>query len=128
MSATILTGNPAFDAIGSLVIGALLVVVAVAVANEVKSLLVGSSAEPAVRAELRRFLEGHREISRLYHMITLQLGHDIMLATKARMCVSDKDGSAKRIDRRGQPRRTRIARKVSGGALEFFRGGYKGEE
>ena len=94
VSATILTGNPVFDAIGSLVIGALLVVVAVAVANEVKSLLVGSSAEPAVRRRLREFLEGHSEVSKLYHMITLQLGHDIMLATKARMKVSDENGSA----------------------------------
>ena len=94
VSATMVTGNPLFDAIGSLAIGGLLVIVAVAVAKEVKALLVGSSAEPAVRAELRQFLEGHEEVSRLYHMITLQLGHDIMLATKARMRVSDENGSA----------------------------------
>ncbi len=97
VGATILTGNPLFDAIGSLVIGGLLVVVAVAVANEVKALLVGSSAEPAVRKELRQFLEAHEEVSRLYHVITLQLGHDIMLATKARMRVSDRNGSANEL-------------------------------
>lgn len=94
VSATLLTGNPVFDAIGSLAIGALLVVVAILVAIEVKALLVGSSAEPAVRADLRSFIERHPEVSRLYHMVTLQLGPDIMLATKARMRASDTGGSA----------------------------------
>ncbi len=95
--ATIVTGNPLFDAAGSLVIGALLVIVAVAVANEVKALLVGSSAEPAVRSQLREFLEGHAEVSQLYHLITLQLGHEIMLATKARMRASDENRSANEL-------------------------------
>lgn len=94
LSATILTGDPVYDAIGSLAIGGLLVIVAVLVAIEVKALLVGSSAEPAVRTELRAFIQGHPEVSELYHLITLQLGPDIMLATKARMRVSDRHGSA----------------------------------
>lgn len=94
VSATILTGNPLYDAIGSLAIGGLLVVVAILVAIEVKALLVGSSAEPAVRAELCEFIEGHPEVAKLYHLITLQLGPDIMLATKARMRVSDDNGGA----------------------------------
>lgn len=94
VSATILTGNPLYDAIGSLAIGALLVIVAIVVAIEVKALLIGSSAEPAVRAKIRGFIEGHPEVSQLYHMITLQLGPDIMLATKARMRSSDNNGSA----------------------------------
>jgi cation diffusion facilitator family transporter len=94
VSVTILTGNALYDAIGSLAIGGLLVIVAVLVAIEVKALLVGSSAEPAVRAELRGFIETHPEVSKLYHIITLQLGPDIMLATKARMRVSDANGSA----------------------------------
>lgn len=94
VSATILSGNPLYDAIGSLAIGGLLMIVAMLVAIEVKALLVGSSSEPAVRAELRAFVEGHPEVSKLYHMITLQLGPDIMLATKARMRVSDVNGSA----------------------------------
>jgi cation diffusion facilitator family transporter len=94
VSVTILTGNPLYDAVGSLAIGGLLVIVAVLVAIEVKALLVGSSAEPAVRAELCAFIESHPEVSTLYHAITLQLGPDIMLATKARMRVSDANGSA----------------------------------
>lgn len=95
--ATIFTGNPAYDACGSLAIGALLVIVAVMVAVEVKALLVGSSAEPALRAEISAFLENHADIGHVYNMITLQLGPDLMLATKARMRVSDSGGSAREL-------------------------------
>jgi len=97
VSATVLTGNPLFDAIGSLAIGGLLVIVAVLVAIEVKALLVGSSAEPAMRTEIRTFIESHAEVSKLYHMITLQLGPDIVLATKARMKVMDAGGDARAL-------------------------------
>lgn len=46
--ATMVTGNPVYDAIGTLVIGGLRVVTAVFVAVEVKALLIGQSVEPAV--------------------------------------------------------------------------------
>ena len=80
---TVLTGNPIFDAIGTLAIGALLVVVAVFVAVEVKALLVGQSAEAEVNAAIREFLEGRPEIVRVFNLITLQLGSEIMVAVKA---------------------------------------------
>lgn len=97
IGATIITGNPVYDAIGSLAIGGLLVVIAVLVAIEVKALLVGSSAEPAVREEIRDFIESHPEVGKLYHMVTLQLGPDIVLATKARMRVMDAGGDAREL-------------------------------
>lgn len=95
--ATIVTGDPVWDACGSLAIGVLLVVIAVMVAVEVKALLVGSSAEPALRAEIRAFIEARPEVAQVYHVITLQLGPDIMLATKARMRASDANGSANEL-------------------------------
>jgi divalent metal cation (Fe/Co/Zn/Cd) transporter len=73
------------------------VVIAVLVAIEVKALLVGSSAEPAMRDEIRAFIENHPEVGKLYHMITLQLGPDIVLATKARMRVMDAGGDARAL-------------------------------
>lgn len=97
--ATIVTGNPIYDACGSLAIGGLLVVVAVLLAREVKALLIGSSAEPAVRGDIRAFLDQHAEIAQIYNLITLQLGPDLMVATKARMRVSaDDDGARALID------------------------------
>lgn len=83
--ATMASGNPVWDAWGSIAIGGLLCVVAVFVAREVASLLVGQSAEPAIRAELEAFVRAQPEVERLFNVITLQLGPDIMVATKAQM-------------------------------------------
>ncbi|HEY7871848.1 MAG TPA: cation diffusion facilitator family transporter [Rudaea sp.] len=83
--ATMLTGNLVYDAAGSIAIGVLLCVVAVFVAREVASLLVGQSADPTFRAELDAFVRAQPEVERLFNLITLQLGPDVMVATKAQM-------------------------------------------
>ena len=92
--ATMLTGNPLFDAIGTLAIGALLVVVAVFVAIEVKALLIGQSVEPMTKAAILKFLDERPEIERVFNLITLQLGSDVMVAIKAEM---SRDPAAKGI-------------------------------
>ncbi len=83
--ATMITGNPWFDAIGTIVIGALLVVVAVAVAGEVKALLIGQGLEPKQREALLAFINGRPEVDAVLNLITLQMGPDVMVAIKARM-------------------------------------------
>jgi len=82
---TMFTGNPVYDAIGSIVIGVLLVVVAVFVAKEVQDLLIGQSVDPQQRIAMQRFLEQQPEIKRVFNLITLQLGPEIMVAVKAEM-------------------------------------------
>lgn len=82
---SVLTGNPMWDAVGSICIGALLVGVALLVGREVKALLIGQSADPAVDADLRAHLEAQPEVAQVYSLITQQMGGDIMLAVKARM-------------------------------------------
>jgi cation diffusion facilitator family transporter len=82
---TMLTGNLLFDALGTIAIGALLVLVAVAVAIEVKALLIGQGIDPARRAELLAFLEARPEVAEVLNLITLQMGPDAMVAVKARM-------------------------------------------
>ncbi len=52
-----MTGNPIFDAIGTLAIGVLLVVVAVFIGIEVKALLIGQSVDIELRDEIRAFIE-----------------------------------------------------------------------
>ena len=82
---TMLTGNLIFDAIGTIAIGVLLIVVAVAVAREVKALLIGQGVEPRQRAAMVAFLEARPEIDHVYNLLTLQMGTDVMVAIKARM-------------------------------------------
>jgi cation diffusion facilitator family transporter len=82
---TMLSGNPMWDAIGSICIGVLLVLVAVLVGVEVKALLVGQSAEPQVLARLHAHLQAQPQVDKLYSVITQQLGSEIMVAVKARM-------------------------------------------
>ena len=83
VSATMLTGDPAWDAAGSMAIGAVLIVVAIGIAVEIKGLLIGQSAEPQVEARLRAFLEGHPSVQRLLRLLTLQLGGSLMVSVKA---------------------------------------------
>ncbi|MDE1899796.1 MAG: cation diffusion facilitator family transporter [Xanthomonadaceae bacterium] len=83
--ATLLTGDPRWDALGSMAVGALLVVVALFIAVEVKALLIGQSVEPELRDALRDFIAARPEVCRVFSLITLQLGPDVMLAVKAEM-------------------------------------------
>jgi cation diffusion facilitator family transporter len=82
---TMLTGNLLFDAMGTIAIGVLLIVVAVAIAVEVKALLIGQGVEPRRRAEMVAFLEARPEIARVFNLLTLQMGSDVMVAIKAEM-------------------------------------------
>ncbi len=82
---TVITGNPVWDAIGTIVIGVLLIVIAVFVAIEVKAMLIGQSVDPARQVQIREFLAGRPEIASLISLITLQLGNDVMVSVQARM-------------------------------------------
>ncbi len=83
--ASVVTGNPLWDAIGTLVIGILLIVVAIFVAIEIKAMLVGQSMDPRRQHELHDFLEARPEVGRVISLITLQLGHEVMVAVQAEM-------------------------------------------
>ena len=81
----IATGNPLFDALGSLAIGTLLIVVAIAIMREVKGMIVGESADPLVHAEIERFIAARPEIAEVFNLITLQWGDRVVVAAKLRM-------------------------------------------
>jgi cation diffusion facilitator family transporter len=83
--ATWLTGSPAYDALGSVAIGALLVVVAIAVAVQVKAMLIGQGVEPSVRAHMLGWLEERAAIEKILDLLTLHMGGDVMVAVKAKM-------------------------------------------
>ncbi len=85
VSVTWATGNPLFDAIGTVAIGALLVLVAVIVAVEVKAMLVGQGVEAPVRAQMMEFLGQQGAVEHVIDLLTLHMGADVMVAVKARM-------------------------------------------
>ena len=74
----VVTGNSAWDAVGSILIGVLLVLVALVLGIETKSLLVGEGASPADDAAIAAAIPG-TGIERIIHMKTLYLGPDEML-------------------------------------------------
>lgn len=82
---TMLTGNPFFDASGSIVIGLLLIIIALMIGIEVKQLLIGQGVDPATKLAITSFLLEQEEINSIYNLITLQLGSDVMVAVKAEM-------------------------------------------
>jgi cation diffusion facilitator family transporter len=86
---TMATGNPIYDAIGTLGIGLLLIAVAFLIGREVKELLIGQGVEAPVKDQMTAFLESRRDVAELYNLLTLQLGNDVMVAVKARMAAAD---------------------------------------
>jgi len=79
----VLTGDPLWDAIGTIAIGALLVVVAVILGIETKSLLVGEGASRADVEKLRDAFNASGKVEALIHMKTLYLGpEELLVAAK----------------------------------------------
>jgi len=87
------SGDPVYDAIGSMAVGALLVVVAVLLSVEIKAMITGESAEAETEIAIRAFLKARPEVAEVYSLLTLQLGEDIMLAVKARMAETASAGA-----------------------------------
>ncbi len=82
---SIFSGNPMWDALGSMAIGGVLIVVAAGIGIEIKGLLIGQSADPQTEQRLREFLQGRGEVEKVYKIITMQLGMTLMVAVKAKM-------------------------------------------
>jgi cation diffusion facilitator family transporter len=82
---TMVTGDPLYDALGTMMIGLLLVIVANGISRQIKGMLIGQSVEPGQRQAIREFLLGRPEIKGVFNLITVQLGNDIMVAVQAEM-------------------------------------------
>ncbi len=73
------TGEPRWDGAGTLVIGVLLGIIAIVLAIEMKSLLIGESATAEDRERLRTVLDESPEIDRLVDLRTQHLGPEELL-------------------------------------------------
>jgi cation diffusion facilitator family transporter len=76
---TLLTGNGIWDGLGTAAIGLLLVAIALVLAAETKSLLIGEGATIAHQKAIREALLGGTKVESLIHVKTLHLGPDELL-------------------------------------------------
>ena len=76
---TVITGNPVFDAVGTLMIGTLLIIIAIVLGLETKSLLVGEGATDADHDRIVSAIVDGPEVEKLIHIKTLYLGPDELL-------------------------------------------------
>ncbi|WP_309104873.1 cation diffusion facilitator family transporter [Microbacterium sp.] len=87
---TLITHNPVFDAVGTLMIGALLVLIAIVLGIETKSLLVGEGANQADIDRIVDAINDGPEVEKLIHMKTLYLGPDELLVAAKIALSADK--------------------------------------
>jgi len=77
------TGDSRWDSVGSIAIGGVLVLVATFLAREVKSLLVGEAADPALVRSFEELAELDPNVERVLNVLTLQQGPgEIIVAAK----------------------------------------------
>jgi cation diffusion facilitator family transporter len=85
VSLTAMTGNPVYDAMGSMCIGVILIVISIFLAGRVRSLLVGRSADPMIQETIAGVIGEDDDIEEVFNAITMQFGPDTLLAAKVRM-------------------------------------------
>ncbi|GEL16949.1 cation diffusion facilitator family transporter [Pseudonocardia asaccharolytica] len=80
---TVLTGDPVWDAVGTLCIGTLLGIIAIILIIEMKSLLIGEGALPPVLARIVAELSAGEHVQRVIHIRTQYLGpEELLVAAK----------------------------------------------
>lgn len=91
---SVLTGNPVFDALGTIAIGVLLGIIAVILIVEMKSLLIGEGAAAPVLGRITGAIEGGSPVQRVIHIRTQYLGpEELLVAAKIALdpCVTAED-------------------------------------
>ena len=83
-----LTGNAIWDGVGSLLVGLVLLAVAIFLAIEVKSLLIGEAADPTMEKAVREVAGAAPSIDSVLRILTIQQGPgEVMLAMKVKIQV-----------------------------------------
>ncbi|SJM90481.1 Cation diffusion facilitator family transporter [Crenothrix polyspora] len=79
---TMFTGNVAYDAIGSILIGVLLIIVAILIGIETHSLLIGETEED-IRSRVQQYLESQPSVIKVLNIWAINHGNAVMLTIKA---------------------------------------------
>ena len=85
ISLAAISGNPIFDAIGSMCIGVVLIVISVFLSLRMQSLLVGRSADPLIQEAIDKVIRDNEDIEQVFNTITMQMGPYTMLAAKIKL-------------------------------------------
>src|SRR5699024_9330318 len=97
VTATVATGDPLYDAAGTLAIGVLLVVVAAVIGIEMKSLLVGEGATKVQLTDIIHAIESGDDAPKVIHIKTLYVGpEELMVAAKIGLPVEKPLGAVAR--------------------------------
>ena len=75
----VITGNPIWDAFGTLAIGVLLVIIAIVLVIEMASLLIGEGAIAATVAKIRNAISSTQGVHQIINLRTLHIGPDALL-------------------------------------------------
>lgn len=80
------TDDPRWDALGTLLVGLVLIGVAAYLATEIKSLLTGEAADPEVLQALRAIVEADPQFARVLSSVAIQQGPgEVLVAAKVRL-------------------------------------------
>jgi len=99
------TGHELWDPLGSILIGALLCGVAIALAKITHGLLIGESAMPEDQGQVLAIAEGTPGVSRVTQILTMHLGPDVVILTmkiafRAKMPVEEVEDTINEMERR----------------------------
>lgn len=111
----VVTGNPLWDGIGSLIIGFLLAVVAVVLARETKRLLIGERASPELQDYLREAAQATPGVCLVNEVIAVHLAPDEVIATLSLdfeddLALTDVERAADRLEEKVRSRHPEVRR------------------
>ena len=109
------TGNPIFDGVASVIIGLILGVTAILLANETKGLLIGESADPAIVKAIHEMVDELDPIEKTNEVLTMHMGpHYILVNVSADFSPNassdDVEGSIAELDKRMKARFPNVKR------------------
>ena len=89
----VITGDGRWDAVGAMAVGTLLVVIAIFLAMEMATMLIGESALPEEVAAIRAALESAPLVERVIHLRTVHMGPDELLVA-AKIAIRQSETAA----------------------------------
>lgn len=85
ITTSMITLNPIYDAIGSIVIGVLLILVSFMLVKEIKNLLIGRGVDQDSKKSYISHMENRDGIEKVLNLVSMNMGSDVLLAFKVKI-------------------------------------------